>query len=345
MRKLNYGKAIHEALVQEMALDSSVFVMGQGVDDGKGHYGSTLDLHKIYGADRSFDTPISEDSMTGVAVGAALAGQRPVYVHQRMDFLTLAMNQLVNMAAKYPYMSGGTVSVPIVIRASIGRSWGQGPQHSQAFYPFFMHIPGLKVIAPTTPHDVKGGLIASIRDNSPVVFIEHRLLYGVEGYVSEEPYEIDISKSRVLKKGKDITLVGVSYTSIECMRAAVVLEQIGLNVEVIDLLSLSPLDFQTIFESTAKTGTLLFVDNTWTTCAAGSEVLARLMESPIAKEVKASRMGFANTTCPTTRCLEDAFYPDAKKIVTKVQEMLSMADKELSFESVDEALESFRGPF
>ncbi len=275
---LSYGEALHEALHQEMARDDNVFVLGQGVDDLKGQYGSTLDLHKDYGADRNFDTPIAEEAITGVAIGAALAGMRPVNVHQRMDFLMVCMNQIVNMAAKYHYMSAGDVSVPMVIRASIGRSWGQGPQHSQAPYPFFMHVPGLKVLAPTTPHDAKGGLIAAIRDDNPVIFIEHRLLYSNKGVVPEEPYELEFGKARILKPGKDITLVGVSYTVTDCLRAAALLAEVGIDAEVIDLLSLAPLDSDTVLKSASKTGHLIVADNTWTMCGAGSEILARLME-------------------------------------------------------------------
>ena len=344
-RMISYGDALHEALHQEMALDDSVFVLGQGVDDLKGQYGSTLDLHKDYGAERNFDVPVAEEAITGVAIGAALAGMRPVNVHQRMDFLMVCMNQLVNMAAKYHYMSDGQVSVPMVVRASIGRSWGQGPQHSQAPYPFFMHVPGLRVLAPTTPHDAKGGLIAAIRDNNPTIFIEHRLLYANKGVVPHDPFEIELGKARVLREGKDITLVGVSYTVTDCLRAAGLLAQMGVDAEVIDLLSLAPLDTETVLKSASKTGHLVVVDNTWTLCGAGAELLARLVEDHAELGVKAARMGYAPTPCPTTRCLEDVYYPGPVSVAQKAATLVGakMADVPTDIEQSE--LEEFRGPF
>src|SRR5580692_2962644 len=176
-RIITCGEAIREAIDQEMALDERVIVLGQGIDDAKGMWGTTLRLQGKYGHDRVFDTPLAEDGMTGIAIGAALAGLRPIHVHIRMDFLLLTMNQLVNIAAKSRYMFGGQVSVPIVVRSVIGKSWGQGAQHSQGLHSLFMHIPGLKVVAPSTPYDAKGALIASIRDNNPVMFVEHRMLH------------------------------------------------------------------------------------------------------------------------------------------------------------------------
>jgi len=342
---LSYGEALHEALHQEMTRDAGVFVLGQGVDDLKGQYGSTLDLHKDFGADRNFDTPIAEEAMTGVAVGAALAGMRPVHVHQRMDFLMLCMNQIVNMAAKYHYMSEGQVSVPMVVRASIGRSWGQGPQHSQAPYPYFMHVPGIKVLAPTTPHDAKGGLIAAIRDNNPVIFIEHRLLFGNQGVVPEEPYELEFGKARRLRRGTDITLVGVSYTVTDCLRAASLLAEVGIEAEVIDLLSLAPLDSATVLASAKRTGHLVIADNTWTMCGAGSEILARLMEEGGETKVKAARMGYAPTACPTTRCLEDAYYPSPVSVALKAASLLGAAADDIPRSVTRNELEEFRGPF
>jgi pyruvate/2-oxoglutarate/acetoin dehydrogenase E1 component len=344
-RELTYGEALREALAQEMARDDAVMVFGQGVDDLKGQYGSTLDLHKDYGEDRNFDVPIAEEAVTGVAVGAALAGMRPVNVHQRMDFLMLCMNQIVNMAAKYHYMSNGQVQVPIVVRASIGRSWGQGPQHSQAPYPYFMHVPGIKVLAPTTPHDAKGALIAAIRDNNPTIFIEHRLLFGNKGVVPEESYALEFGKARVLRKGSDITLVGVSYTVTDCLRAAQLLAEVGIEAEVIDLLSLAPLDSDTVLASAKRTGHLVVADNTWTMCGAGSELLARLMEEGSESQVKAARLGYAPTACPTTRCLEDHYYPSPVTVALKAASLLGASADDIPREVTQNELEEFRGPF
>ncbi|MBM3301099.1 MAG: alpha-ketoacid dehydrogenase subunit beta, partial [Deltaproteobacteria bacterium] len=277
-RTLTYAEAIHEAIEQEMARDPSVIVMGLGVDDPKGIYGTTLGLVKKFGPERVFDTPLSEDAMTGVAIGMSLAGLRPIHVHQRMDFLLLAMNQLINIAAKSRYMYGGTVSVPIVVRSIIGRSWGQGAQHSQALHAFFMHVPGLKVVAPTTPYDAKGCLIQSIRDDNPVMFIEHRMLHKYQkGYVPEERYTVPFGRAWVLAEGDDITLVGISHMVVECLRAQRYLEEVRISAEVIDPISLSPLDMDTIAESVRKTGKLLVVDNAWTTCGASAEIFARVV--------------------------------------------------------------------
>jgi pyruvate dehydrogenase E1 component beta subunit len=184
-RLLSYVDALSEATFQEMAADPSVFVMGLDVDDHKAIQGSTRGLLEAFGSERVFTTPLSEDAMTGVAIGAAMAGMRPIHVHIRMDFTMLCMNQLVNIAAKSHYMYGGHVSVPLVVRCMIGKSWGQGAQHSQGLHAMFMHVPGLKVVAPSNAHDAKGCLIAAIRDNNPVMFVEHRLLYFTQAYVPE----------------------------------------------------------------------------------------------------------------------------------------------------------------
>src|SRR5262250_3263934 len=205
-RSLRYVEALAEAVAQEMELDPSVFVYGLDVDDHKAIQGSTKGLLERFGAERVFTTPLSEDAMTGFGIGAAMAGMRPVHVHIRMDFLMLCMNQLVNMASKAHYMYGGSVKVPMVVRSMIGKSWGQGAQHSQGLHSLFMHIPGLKVVAPSNAHDAKGCMIAAIRDDNPVIFVEHRLLYFSDAFVPAEPYEVPFGKARVCTRGDDITI-------------------------------------------------------------------------------------------------------------------------------------------
>jgi len=347
-RTLSYAEAIHEAIEQEMTRDPSVIVMGLGVDDPKGIYGTTLGLVEKFGPERVFDTPLSEDAMTGVAIGASLAGLRPIHVHQRMDFLLLAMNQLINIAAKSRYTYGGAVSVPLVVRAIIGRSWGQGAQHSQALHSFFLHVPGLKVVAPTTPYDAKGCLIQSIRDDNPVMFIEHRLLHKYqEGYVPEDPYTVPFGKARILAGGSDLTLVGISHMVAECLRAQRHLEEVGISTEVIDPVSLSPLDMDTIAESVRKTGRLFVVDNAWTACGASAEILARVVERfQNQKEVRVRRMGFEPVTCPTTRNLETCFYPNAQRIVSAAYALVYPRRKSWipAYVEAPEIIE-FKGPF
>jgi acetoin:2,6-dichlorophenolindophenol oxidoreductase subunit beta len=314
-RELTYAEAIREATEGEMARDASVVLFGLGVDDFRGVYGTTAGLHEKFGSDRVFDTPLSEDAMTGVAIGAAVGGLRPIHVHIRMDFLLLAMNQIVNIAAKARYMSGGAMSVPLVIRAVIGRSWGQGAQHSQGLHAMFMHVPGLKVVAPTTPYDAKGCLIAAIRDDDPVIFVEHRLVHALRGHVPSEDYTVELGRARVLRPGADVTLVGISHMAVECLRAARHLEEPGIGAEVIDPVSLSPLDLDTIVDSVRKTGRLVVADAAWLACGASAEIVTRVVERLQGeREIRVGRLGFAAVTCPPAPSLERLFYPDGPRI-------------------------------
>lgn len=345
-RIISYSEAIREATGQEMARDPNVFVMGLGVDDFRGIYGTTKGLHEQFGAERNFDTPLSEDAMTGVAIGAAFAGLRPIHVHIRMDFLLLAMNQLINIAAKAHYMYGGAVSVPIVVRGIIGRSWGQGAQHSQGLHSMFMHVPGIKVVAPTTPYDAKGCLASSIRDDNPVVFVEHRMVHGFKGHVPEEPYTVPLGKARILSEGTDVTLVGISYQLMECVRAAQHLKKQGVSAEVIDPVTLSPLDMETILASVRKTGRLLVVDAGWVQCGASAEIVSRVIEALQGEcDVRVKRVGFAPTTCPTTRNLETAYYPNAQDIARSAFGLLGGRRSWIPPHEDAPELVAFKGPF
>jgi pyruvate/2-oxoglutarate/acetoin dehydrogenase E1 component len=346
-RRLTYAEALREATEQAMAQDERVVVLGLGVDDHRGIYGTTKGLAEKFGPERVFDTPLSEDAMTGVAIGAAMAGLRPVHVHIRQDFLMLCMNQLINIAAKAHYMYGGSVTVPLVVRSVIGKSWGQGAQHSQALQALFMHVPGLKVVAPTTPYDAKGCLVASIRDNNPVMFIEHRLLHYQTGYVPEEVYATPLGRARVLAEGSDVTLVGISWMATECLRARRYLQQRGISAEVVDPVTLSPLDMAAIKQSTAKTGRLVVVDSAWTNCGASAEILARIAEDHNGvSNVRAWRLGFAPVTCPTTRTLEDLFYPNGQSIAQFVNAtcLTGPASWTPTDEDFSDNIE-FKGPF
>jgi pyruvate dehydrogenase E1 component beta subunit len=345
-RQLTYGEALLEAAGQEMERDPNVFVFGLGVDDPKGMYGTTKDLHSRFGALRNFDTPLSEDAMTGVAIGAALAGMRPIHVHQRMDFLMLCMNQLVNLASKASYAFGGTHSVPMVVRAIIGRSWGQGAQHSQAFHSYFMHVPGLKVVAPTTPHDAKGCMIAAIRDNNPVIFMEHRMLYNHRGVVPEDSYTVPFGQARVLTRGADVTIVAITHMVVESLRAYHHLEEVGIAAEVIDPVSLAPLDAGAIIRSVEKTGRLLVVDNGWTCAGAAAEIVAQVLEHfQGSRPVRVQRMGFAPTPCPTTKPLENLFYPNSRTIAATAYSMVRGKSDWLPDGAEAKEIAEFRGPF
>ena len=306
---LFYNEAIFQALEHALEADERVFLMGLDIDDHIGILGTTKGLSERYGADRVFTTPLSEDAMTGVAVGAAMAGMKPVHIHIRMDFLLLCMNQLINIAAKAHYMYGGKVTVPLVVRCIIGKSWGQGAQHSQALHSLFMHIPGLKVVAPSNAYDAKGLLLAAIDDPNPVIFMEHRLLYNTQAEVPKAEYRVEIGKSKRVREGTDITIVAISNMVMEALRAAKLLEKQGLSVEVIDPVSLSPLDMGPIIKSVDKTRHLLVVDNAWLNCGSSAEIITQICEAGIGT-VNVKRMGFAATTCPTTPTLEDEFYPN-----------------------------------
>lgn len=344
---LSYAEALREGTEQEMARDPSVIVLGLAVDDPKPIYGTTAGLAERFGRDRVFNTPLAEEGMTGLAIGAALAGLRPIHVHIRMDFLLLAMNQLVNIAAKSRYMFGGAVSVPLVVRSIIGKSWGQGAQHSQGLYSFFMHVPGLKVVAPTTPYDAKGALVQSIRDDNPVMFVEHRLLHGIVGHVPEAPYTVPFGRARILAEGTDLTIVAISYMAVEALRARAHLARVGIAAEIVDPVSLSPLDMDTIEASVRKTGRLLVVDCGWTTCGAGAEIVARLLEVlQDVREFRVRRLGFAPVVCPTTRPLEDLYYPTPRQIAAAAHALVH--NKPESWEPEEDATVDaveFKGPF
>ena len=245
---MNFANAVNAALHQAMEIDSSVICYGLGVTDPKAVFGTTANLEKRFGPRRVFDMPTSENAMTGVAIGAALNGIKTVMTHQRIDFFLLAMDQLVNGAAKWHYMFGGQNSIPITIRLIIGRGWGQGPTHSQNLQAWFAHIPGLKVVMPTTPEDAKGLLLASIFDPNPVIFLEHRWLHNAVGEVPAGDYRVPLGQARTARSGADITIVAMSYMTVEALHAADYLARQGICCEVIDLRTIKPLDWQTVFD-------------------------------------------------------------------------------------------------
>ena len=345
-RKLSYAEALLEATHQEMAHDPSVVVLGMGVDDFRGIYGTTKGLAETFGPERCFDTPLSEDAMTGVAIGAALGGMRPIHVHIRMDFVLLCMNQLLNIAAKARYMYGASVSVPIVVRSVIGRSWGQGAQHSQGLHSLFMHVPGLKVVAPSTPYDAKGCLVQAVRDNNPVMFVEHRMLHFQRGAVPEHLYALPFGHARVLSPGTDVTIVGISYMAVESLRAQSLLAEVGISAEVIDPVSLLPLDVDTIAASVAKTGRLLIVDTAWTSCGATAEIATAVFERLGGRSVPFRRLGYAAAPCPTTKNLENLYYPTPATIAQAAHSLVRGDKQPWQPRSVEapEVVE-FKGPF
>jgi acetoin:2,6-dichlorophenolindophenol oxidoreductase subunit beta len=345
-RLLSYVDAIREALELAMAADPDVFLFGLDVDDHKAIQGSTRGLVERFGPERVFTTPLAEDAMTGIAIGAAIAGMRPVHTHIRMDFLLLCMNQLINIAAKAHYMYGGQVRVPMVVRSMIGKSWGQGAQHSQGLHALFMHIPGLKVVAPSNAHDAKGCMLQAIKDNNPVIFVEHRLLYSTEAFVPEEPFYVPFGKARRLTEGNDLTVVAISNMVQESLRAQELLSEIGVSAELIDPISLVPLDMETICNSVRKTGRLLVVDSAWTTCGASAEIVSGVVERLPGIPIMVRRIGFAPTTCPTSPWLEVAFYPNPSTIAQAAYQMVRDASDWIPDPArVNLGRQQFRGPF
>ncbi len=322
-RQLNYAQAIREGFAQMLARDPRVFVIGQGVWSPWYVGTSMKDLDKEFGRDRIIDSPVSENATTGVAIGAALAGMRPIAIHPRLDFMVLAVDQIVNEAANWAYMFGGRGGVPVVIRAMVNRAGEQGAQHSQALHAWFMHVPGLKVVMPATPFDAKGLLVASIQDGNPVLYIDDRWLYAEVGEVPEEVYTVPIGRAAIRREGRDLTIVAVSYMVGESVKAAGALSREGIDVEVVDVRSLKPLDDETILESVRKTGRLVVVDTGWRTCGAAAEITARVAEAAFdSLKSPVIRVTLPDAPAPMSRELERVYYRTAEHIQEAVHRVL-----------------------
>jgi pyruvate dehydrogenase E1 component beta subunit len=321
-RELKYYQAIHEATDLCMAKDPSVYVIGLGATDPKGIFGTTSGLEQKYGSQRVMDMPCAENGMTGVVLGSALVGMRPIMLHQRIDFAVLALEQIVNQAAKWHYVFGGRKAVPLVIRLLVGRGWGQGPQHSQSLQSWFAHVPGLRVVMPSTPQDAKGLLISAVEDDNPVVFIEHRWLHNVSGSVPEGLYRVPLGESRLLRRGRDVTIVAFSYAALEAHRAAEELARDGIDAEVIDPRSLRPFDGGPILESVRKTGRLIVADTSWKHAGFSAEVVARVAEEGVALKCPPRRIGLPECPTPTSPALAAHFYPGVADLVAAACEMV-----------------------
>lgn len=322
-RQITFAKAINECLHQTMTEDSNVIVYGLGVTDPKAIFGTTAGLESQFGKARVFDMPTAENAMTGVGIGAAIQGIRPVMIHQRLDFFLLAMDQLVNAAAKWRYMFGGQDSVPITIRLIMGRGWGQGPTHSQNLQAWFAHIPGLKVVMPASAEDAKGLLAASIADNNPVLFLEHRWLHNVQGDVPEAPYKTPLGKARLVREGDAVSLVSMSYMTVEAIRAADYLAEFGIKCDVLDLRTIRPLDWPAVFASVSRTGRLLALDTGHATGSVAGEIVARVsMESWDKLKCAPQRMAMPDFPEGTSPALTKGYHPRAEHIVAAVAKML-----------------------
>lgn len=343
--KLKFSAAINLAMTREMELDPVVFAFGVDVQDYKRTFHSGDGMVERFGLRRYFGSPLSESGATGIAIGAAICGLRPIHIHARADFTLLAMNQLINIASVKSYMSNGELNVPLVVRACIGRSWGQGPQHSKAMHAVFAHFPGLKVVLPSNPQDAYSLLRSSIRDDNPVIFFEHRWLYDIEGEVDDE-LTVPIGSSLVQRSGKDVTIVSCSWMTVEAMQAARILSENGIEAEVVDVRTVAPLDADMIMDSVRKTGHAVIADNDWIYCGFAAELSAQITESCFGSlRAPPYRIGFAPVPCPTTRPLENLFYPSAKHIVRGVGKLLDLPEIDLSGEIFNEYERRFKGPF
>lgn len=328
-----------------MASDPNVFIFGLDVPDHKRIFGSTEGLLEAFGEKRCFGTPLSEDAMTGVALGAALSGLRPIHIHIRADFLLLAMNQLGNMISSLRYMSGGSISVPLTIRAIIGRGWGQSAQHSKSMQSIFAHIPGLKVVMPSSPQDAYSLLRTSIRLDDPVIFLEHRWLYDISGEVDTSS-SARLGEAMIRRRGQDLTLVTTSWMTVEALHASEILASQGIECEVVDVRSIAPLDLSTILGSVRKTGRCIVADYDWTFCGFSAELASQISYHLFSKlKSPVERLGFEHVPCPTTRPLENLFYPSAKTIIRTAEKMFKLPERDLSSIRFYSYEEKFKGPF
>jgi acetoin:2,6-dichlorophenolindophenol oxidoreductase subunit beta len=323
MKKLSYAQALNETLSQIMAGDHNVFLIGQGVTSPWYVGSTTTGLIEKFGDHRIIDTPISEGCITGSAVGAALTGMRPIVMHPRMDFMYYGFDQIANHAANWNYMFDGQVKVPLTIWGIINRGGEQAAQHAQALQAMFVHIPGLKVIAPSTPYDLKGLLNSAVYDDNPVVFIDDRWLYDFKENVPTKLYKIPFGKAAVRRPGKDITIIANSFLTHESLKAANSLKRLGIDAEVIDLRTLKPLDYDLIMDSIIKTRKAAVVDGGWRTCGLGAEIAASITEQAFSILTDpVLRISLPDAPAPSSSVLEKIYYPKARSIALSIRKYL-----------------------
>ena len=328
-RKISMKTAVNEAIDQEMARDPSVIMMGEDIVGGAGAQGEddawggvlgvTKGLYAKHG-DRLLDTPLSESAYVGAAIGAASCGMRPIAELMFIDFAGVCFDQILNQAAKFRYMFGGKAETPLVIRAMVGAGFRAAAQHSQMLTPVFTHVPGLKVVCPSNPYDTKGLLIQSIRDNDPVIFCEHKNLYGLEGEVPEQSYAIPFGEASVVRDGKDVTIVTYGLMVHRALEAAAILEKEKIDVEIIDLRTLSPLDLDTVLESVERTGRLVCVDEASPRCNIATDIAAQVAQEAFGALKAPIRMvGPPHVPVPFSPTLEDLYIPSATQIADAVR--------------------------
>lgn len=351
MTAMSFAAAIRDGLEQALTQDPGVIVYGLGTTDPKGVFGTTLDLHRKFGDKRVFDMPTSENAMTGIGVGAALGGLRPVLTHQRVDFALLSLDQIVNNAAKWRFMFGGKRGVPLTIRMIIGRGWGQGPTHSQSLQAWFAHIPGLKVVMPTTAADAKGLLMAAIFDEDPVIFLEHRWLHGVTGEVPDGDYRVEIGKGHLMRSGADMTVVGMSLMNVEAIHAVDHLASQGITCDLIDLRTIRPIDWQMIEASVRRTGRLLALDLGHQTGGVSAEIVARVADSCWSHlRARPRRLAMPDVPEATSPALTKHYHVRAEHIAEAIGELVGRPVESASLAAArkhphDVPGDWFKGPF
>ena len=350
MSAKTYRQALAEAMQEGLENNPSAIIIGQGATDFKAIFGTVTGLAEKFPA-RVVETPIAEDSVAGICIGASLNGLYPINTHIRADFGLLAFNQIINLAAKYRYMFGGLFELPMLFRFVIGRSWGQGAQHSQSLQSLLAHIPGLAVVMPSSPSTILSTYRYAIQKyRSPVISLEHRLMYELS-FEEEAPAEINVSGSRIIKQGKDITIVATSVMVLEAKRAAVHLDEQGIFAEIIDLHSISHPDSDLIFRSVKKTGKLLIADTSWQAYGVAAEINRIINErDPSILKAPSISLGMKPAPCPTAKHLEDHFYPDVHDIVTSAGKLVQKTKNRADFsappkQSMTDYYKHFKGPF
>ena len=322
MKKINYNSAIKDAMYSAMNLDKNVIIYGLGVGNSGNIYGTTKGLKEKFGKKRVFDTPASESALTAMGAGMALAGLRPLLIHQRFDFMLYSIDQIVNWISLWSYKSAGKSQMPITIRAVVGKGWGQGPQHSKSLHSWFAHLPGLSVVYPSSPYEAKGLLLSSIFSNFPTIFFESRSLHAMKEDVPTKPYFLDPTKAFVRKKGKDLTIVGFGPSIVNSLEVSSQLEKSKkISCEIIDLRSLNPIDEKTIFTSVNKTKNLCVIEYGWPNSSISSDIISKVTEK-IKLKNKPIKVCWPNSYVPTSYLLEKKFYFDNKFIISKILKSL-----------------------
>lgn len=324
MREMSFTDAAREGLAEEMARDPAVFVVGEGIGARGGNFNTTVGLYDLYGEERLRDTPISERGFTTICTGAAATGARPVVDFMFIDFLTDAFGDMFNQMSKLQWMSGGRLKMPIVLRGGVGVAPSNAAHHSGNYYPLFMHVPGFRVVMPSTPADAKGLLKTAIRSDDPVLFLEHKNLLNLKGPVPDGEHLVPFGKAAIAREGKDVTVVGIAFMVKKALEAAEQLAKEGVSVEVIDPRTLAPLDIETILESVHKTGRLLIVDEDFAPCGAASEIAMQVMERSF-DDLDAPVKRLTGLFCPApySPTLMENLIPDTRSTVQAIRELLA----------------------